>query len=85
LVTDHTTVAYLTDVYVLPEYQKKGLGSWMIRCINETMDTWTALRGLILITSNTEAPWYKSLLGADALDSIHGREVKVMVKDGAGR
>ena len=85
LITDYVTFAYLTDVYVLPDYQGKGLGSWMMGCISETMEKWTALRGLILITSKTGAPWYNKLLGADNLDSIHGREVRVMVKNGAGR
>jgi hypothetical protein len=57
----------------------------MIGCISETMETWTALRGLVLITSPTEAPWYNKLLGANTLDSVKGREVNVMVKNGAGR
>ncbi|EPE08472.1 gnat family n-acetyltransferase [Ophiostoma piceae UAMH 11346] len=35
LVTDRVTFAYLTDVYVLPEFQKRGLGAWMVRCLRE--------------------------------------------------
>ena len=30
VVTDFATVAYLADVYVLPEYRGRGLGKWMI-------------------------------------------------------
>ncbi|KAI3333790.1 hypothetical protein F4824DRAFT_502777 [Ustulina deusta] len=35
VITDNVTFAYLTDVYVLPEYQGKGLGSWMLSCLDE--------------------------------------------------
>lgn len=38
MITDHVTVAYLTDVYILPEYQSKGLGSWLIDCVKEWTD-----------------------------------------------
>ncbi len=30
VVTDYATTAYLADVYVLPEYQGRGLGKWML-------------------------------------------------------
>ena len=30
-VTDRATYAYLCDVYVLEEYQGRGLGTWMMR------------------------------------------------------
>lgn len=32
LVTDYATFAYLCDVYVLNDYQKSGLGRWLIEC-----------------------------------------------------
>ena len=35
VVTDHATFAYLCDVYVLPEYQGRGLGKWLIACVME--------------------------------------------------
>jgi len=31
VVTDRATYAYLCDVYVLEEYQGRGLGTWMMR------------------------------------------------------
>ena len=31
VVTDRATYAYLCDVYVLEEYQGRGLGTWLIR------------------------------------------------------
>lgn len=33
VVTDLATVAYLGDVYVLPEYRGQGLGKWLIHCV----------------------------------------------------
>jgi GNAT superfamily N-acetyltransferase len=85
LVTDFVTVAYLTDVYVLPEYQGKGLGKWLLSCINETMETWPSLRGLVVITAPKEEDFYAKLLGAGVLNSVRGHEVSVLVKNGAGR
>jgi len=32
-ITDYATFAYLSDVFVLPEYQGRGLGSWLVSCI----------------------------------------------------
>lgn len=31
VVTDYATYAYLCDVYVLEEYQHRGLGTWLMR------------------------------------------------------
>ncbi len=33
VITDRTTIAYLGDVFVLPEYRGKGLGKWLIGCV----------------------------------------------------
>lgn len=33
VITDYATFAYLKDVFVLAEYQKKGLGRWLLECI----------------------------------------------------
>ncbi|EMF10017.1 uncharacterized protein SEPMUDRAFT_151082 [Sphaerulina musiva SO2202] len=38
LITDHTTFAYLTDVYVLPEYRGLGIGGWLLDCIDEHLE-----------------------------------------------
>jgi GNAT superfamily N-acetyltransferase len=85
VITDYVTFAYLTDVYVLREYQKMGLGSWMISCVNEAIETWPQLRGMVLICANSEAGWYEKLLGVKVLESIKGHEVNMMMKEGPGR
>ena len=33
VITDYATFAYLCDVYVLPAYQGKGLGKWLMSCV----------------------------------------------------
>jgi GNAT superfamily N-acetyltransferase len=63
LITDEVTFAYLTDVYILKEYQGKGLGTWLIQCVDETMNSWPDLRRALLLTSgNTGKAFYKKLL-----------------------
>jgi GNAT superfamily N-acetyltransferase len=33
VITDEATFAYLCDVYVLPEFQRQGLGKWLMECV----------------------------------------------------
>ncbi|KJR85290.1 GNAT family acetyltransferase [Sporothrix schenckii 1099-18] len=80
LVTDRVTFAYLTDVYVLPAYQRRGLGAWMMRCLRElchgsepdragsvpSADGWPNLRSLWLVASTESAArMYMGALGAE--------------------
>ncbi|CAM1503484.1 Fc.00g010750.m01.CDS01, partial [Cosmosporella sp. VM-42] len=37
-ITDFTTFVYLTDVWVNPSYQGRGLGSWLIQCVQEVIE-----------------------------------------------
>lgn len=69
LATDHVTFAYLTDVYVLPEYQGHGLGGWIIDCIDEVVTALPYLRWFTLRTGvmkSKEA--YEKRLGMSVLD-----------------
>jgi GNAT superfamily N-acetyltransferase len=50
-VTDYVTFFYLTDVYVDEKWQHQGLGSWMIDCVQEFVETMPHLRGSMLLTS----------------------------------
>lgn len=69
IVTDYVTFAYLTDVFVLKEYQRRGLASWMMRCTKEMVDDWPDLRGLILMTHDKAAArMYETTLGAVDFD-----------------
>jgi GNAT superfamily N-acetyltransferase len=53
LITDFVTIAFLTDVYILPELQGQGLGKWMISCVREIIDAMPELRRSILLTDAT--------------------------------
>ena len=65
VITDRVTFGYLTDVFVLPEYQGKGLGRWMIECLNEVVKDWQALRGFWIIAGSPDsARLYETSLGA---------------------
>jgi len=50
VITDHVTLAYLTDVYVLPEWKGEGLGKWLIECVQEVFEQMPHLRRSLLIT-----------------------------------
>ncbi|CAK7272789.1 hypothetical protein SEPCBS57363_005325 [Sporothrix epigloea] len=80
LITDRVTFAYLTDVYILPAYQRRGLGAWMIRCLHElcagsepehedstpVSTGWPNLRSIWLIASTPSAArMYMGALGAE--------------------
>jgi len=33
MVTDEVVVSWLGDVFIIPEFQKRGLGKWLMECI----------------------------------------------------
>lgn len=41
VVTDFVSVAYLTDVFILPEHRGRGVGSWMMECLMSHPDLGT--------------------------------------------
>ena len=58
MITDYVTFAYLTDVYVLDEYQGWGLGSWLIGCVQEFFESMPHLRRSMLVTGSEWAQRY---------------------------
>ncbi len=64
LITDFATVAYLGDVFIVPEYRGRGLSKWLIECIT-TLPELTGLRRWILVTRDAhnlyEGVGFKSL------------------------
>ncbi|KAK4060115.1 N-acetyltransferase domain-containing protein [Trichoderma simmonsii] len=55
VVTDYVTFAYLTDVFIIEEFQRRGLASWMMQGLKEIVDEWPNLRGLVLMTHDQSA------------------------------
>ena len=63
LITDEVSFAYLTDVYVLPSHQGKGLGKWILQCVNEEMSTWPDLRRSMFMTHEGAIEFYRKTMG----------------------
>jgi GNAT superfamily N-acetyltransferase len=58
VVTDRATFAYLCDVYVLEEYQGRGLGTWLIQAVRAHPDLQT-LRRFSLVTRDAHGLYTK--------------------------
>lgn len=50
ILTDYSTLAYLTDVYIQPEYRGLGIAKWLMVCVKEIIDTIPSLRRSLLLT-----------------------------------
>lgn len=92
IVTDYVAFAYLTDVFILPQYQRRGLAKWMMCSLKEMVDSWPDLRGLMLMTHDKAAArMYEATLGAVEFDKgpsagmtmleMAGRAEKLIPKD----
>lgn len=77
LITDYSTIAYLEDVFVVPQYQGQGLAKWMMRCIQEIIETMPAIRRVMLLAKR--APYaiqfYSDTLGTVLHDQAGGEVV----------
>jgi ribosomal protein S18 acetylase RimI-like enzyme len=86
VITDNVTFSYLTDVYVLPEYQGSGLGKWLIECVQEVFEGLPYLRRTFLVTG-TEGPavgFYEKMMGMEKLEEGSGGKLVVMSWQGPG-
>ena len=80
IVGDMVTFAYLTDLYVLPEYQGRGLGGWMIDCMGELLEEMPYLRWAMLRTSmEASQSAYEKRLGMAVLLSGDIKKGPVMM------
>ncbi|KIW94887.1 uncharacterized protein Z519_04865 [Cladophialophora bantiana CBS 173.52] len=51
-ITDRVTLLYLTDVFILPEWQGRGLGKWLISCVQEVVEDMPHLRRSMCIVGH---------------------------------
>jgi GNAT superfamily N-acetyltransferase len=58
VISDHATIAYLGDVFVLPEYRGRGLSKWLMECINSHPEL-QGLRRWILATRDAHGLYEK--------------------------
>ena len=64
LITDRITTAFLTDVYVLPDFRKGGLAKWLIACCKDLMAAYPAMRRILLFaTGDAGKAFYARELG----------------------
>ena len=82
LVTDYVTVAYLTDVYVLRDWQKQGLGKWLIGCVQQTMEEEMPLmrRSMAITGSEDSAKWYERMMKMTPLRGQGGEPLVISWK-----
>ncbi|EJP69004.1 GNAT family N-acetyltransferase, putative [Beauveria bassiana ARSEF 2860] len=87
-ITDYTTFLYVTDVWVDPAVQGRGrgLGSWVVRCVQEVAEEMPYLRRSVLFTSSWEksVPFYRKLMGMEVVESRFGDGLATMERKGRG-
>lgn len=85
-VTDFVTFVYFTDVWVDPRRQGEGLGSWLVRCVQETIESMPDLRRSVLYTADWErsVPFYQKLMGMELVEVEKGKGLAVMERKGRG-
>lgn len=82
VITDEVSLAYLTDVYVLEEFQGKGLGKWLIECVEAHISEWPELRRVLLLTSHSGKMYEETLGVKPFLQGGHG--ITIFSKKGKG-
>ncbi|VUC29352.1 unnamed protein product [Clonostachys rosea] len=86
-VTDFVTFVYVTDVWVDSGYQGQGLGSWLVKCIQETIEPMPYLRRSILFTGDWErsVPFYEKLMDMKVMNEPQrGQALALMERKGRG-
>ncbi len=58
VVTDYASFAWLCDVIIAPEFRKRGLSKWLVRCIT-TCDELKGLRRMVLLTKDAHTLYQK--------------------------
>jgi GNAT superfamily N-acetyltransferase len=81
VVTDNVTFAYLTDVYVLSEHQGKGLGRWLLECLDEVIKSWDHLRRFMFLTSD-KMDLYRKTIGAKGWDEFPNEDKVIGLVEG---
>ena len=59
VITDYATIAYLGDVFVLPEYRGRGLSKWLMEVVMAYPDV-QGLRRWVLLTSDAHGLYEKT-------------------------
>jgi GNAT superfamily N-acetyltransferase len=80
VITDRATIAYLNDVFVLPEFQGKGLGRWLMECVMSHPEL-QGLRRWVLVTRDAHKLYaefgFKALAMPEGFIESHNPNVYV--------
>jgi GNAT superfamily N-acetyltransferase len=78
VITDRAVIAYLADVFVIPEYQGKGLGTWLVECVLAHPEL-SGLRRWILVTRDAHGLYgkfgFQPLARPDRFMELHNPDI----------
>ncbi len=78
VISDRATIAYLGDVFVLPEYRGRGRGKWLVECVMAHPEL-QGLRRWILVTADAHELYsrhgFKPLARPEAFMELHDPQV----------
>ncbi|KAF3343913.1 hypothetical protein VD0002_g9798 [Verticillium dahliae] len=85
-ITDFVTFIYITDVWVDPAQQGKGLGTWLVKCVEEVVEGMPHLRKSLPFTGDwaRSVPFYEKLMGMNLVGSQPGEGLAIMERKGRG-
>ncbi|KAJ5866550.1 hypothetical protein N7534_001103 [Penicillium rubens] len=68
-ITDYTTFLFLTDVFVLSSLQGLGLGTWLVTCVQEVIESMPYLRRSLLLTGDWKrsVPFYERVMDMELM------------------
>ncbi|CAG8889636.1 unnamed protein product [Penicillium egyptiacum] len=68
-ITDYTTFLFLTDVFVLSSLQGLGLGTWLVTCVQEVIESMPYLRRSLLLTGDWKrsVPFYEKVMDMELM------------------
>ncbi|CAG7945116.1 unnamed protein product [Penicillium nalgiovense] len=68
-ITDYTTFLFLTDVFVLSSLQGLGLGTWLVTCVQEVIESMPYLRRSLLLTGDWKrsVPFYERIMDMELM------------------
>ena len=78
IISDFSTMAYLGDVYVLPEHRGKGLSKWMMQVIMSHPEL-QGLRRWMLLTADAHGLYkqfgWKEIANPDRYMELHNKNI----------
>ena len=81
LITDYVTLAYVTDVFILPPHQDRGLGNWLVECAAELLVGKRYLRKVMLMAEVGPAEdYYTKKLSARRAETVEDGMVSLWLE-----